>query len=72
MYVEVAPAPPDPNAPNVVPPAGFLWIDSDADVILPPGPQGPQGLPGQWTQITRADFDALNPPDPSILYVIIG
>jgi len=48
------------------------------------GPQGPQGLqgaagtagaqgaPGAWTQITQAAYNALTPPNPATLYVIIG
>jgi len=33
---------------------------------------GKQGPPGQWTQITQAAYNALSPPDPLVLYVIIG
>lgn len=36
------------------------------------GPQGPQGLPGQWTQMTQAAYDALPTKDPNTLYVIVG
>lgn len=36
------------------------------------GPQGVQGPPGQWTQITQAQYNALSPPNPTTLYVIIG
>ncbi len=35
------------------------------------GPQGPPGPPGQWTALTQAEYDALNPPDPEMLYIII-
>jgi hypothetical protein len=35
-------------------------------VALPPGPPGP------WTQITQAAYNALSPPNPATLYVIIG
>lgn len=38
----------------------------------PTGPPGPPGPPGQWESLTQAEFDALNPPDPDTLYVIIG
>lgn len=38
----------------------------------PAGPQGEQGPPGVWTQVTQAQYDALNPPDPNTLYVVIG
>jgi hypothetical protein len=32
------------------------------------GPPGPQG---QWVALTQAEYDALSPPDPNILYVIV-
>lgn len=35
------------------------------------GPQGPQGEDGQWLALTQAEYDALSPPDPDTLYVII-
>ena len=41
------------------------------------GPQGPQGVvgsqgpPGPWVQITQVAYNALSPPDPNVLYVII-
>lgn len=35
------------------------------------GPQGPPGPEGQWEALTQAEYDALNPPDPETLYVII-
>lgn len=38
----------------------------------PQGDQGIQGPPGLWTQVTRANYDALSPPDPAVLYVVIG
>ena len=41
-------------------------------VSTTPGPQGPQGIPGPWTQITQAAYNALAPPNPATLYVIIG
>lgn len=34
--------------------------------------RGQQGIPGPWTQITQAQYNALSPPDPAVLYVIIG
>lgn len=36
------------------------------------GPPGPQGDPGEWTEVTQTEYDALNPPDPETLYVIVG
>ena len=38
----------------------------------PQGPPGPQGIPGPWTQITQAAYNALSPPNPTTLYVIVG
>ena len=38
----------------------------------PAGPAGPTGLPGEWTQVTQVEYDALSPPDPNTLYVVIG
>jgi hypothetical protein len=35
------------------------------------GPQGPPGPEGQWLALTQAEYDALSPPDPETLYVII-
>lgn len=35
------------------------------------GPRGPQGESGQWVALTQSEYDALNPPDPEVLYVII-
>jgi hypothetical protein len=36
------------------------------------GPQGATGPPGPWTQVTQAQYDALSPPDPGTLYVVVG
>jgi hypothetical protein len=36
------------------------------------GPPGPAGPPGPWTQITQAAYNALTPPNPATLYVIVG
>jgi hypothetical protein len=58
---------------------GSLWFDIDDSVPTgptgPPGPVGPQGPPGaaaKWAQLTQAQYDALSPPDPNTLYVIVG
>jgi hypothetical protein len=37
-----------------------------------PGAQGERGPAGNWMQLTQAQYDALAPPDPATLYVIIG
>jgi hypothetical protein len=36
------------------------------------GQPGPQGPPGVWVQMTQAAYNALSPPNPTTLYVIIG
>lgn len=58
---------PDAGPPGPVGPKGDVG---------PPGPIGPAstvpGPPGPWTQITQAAYNALSPPDPAVLYVIIG
>ena len=36
------------------------------------GPQGPPGPQGQWVALMQVQYDALNPPDPDTLYVIVG
>jgi hypothetical protein len=36
------------------------------------GPVGPQGPEGIWVQLTQAQYDALSPPNPNTLYVIVG
>lgn len=36
------------------------------------GPQGPPGPVGPWMSLTQAEYDALDPPDPDVLYVIIA
>ena len=35
--------------------------------IIRPGSAG-----GAWEQVTQAEYDALSPPDPDILYVVVG
>ena len=39
---------------------------AEAALVEVPGPPGP------WAQLTQAEFDALSPPDPNTLYVIVG
>lgn len=36
------------------------------------GPQGATGPEGQWVTLTQAQYDALSPPAPGTLYVIVG
>jgi hypothetical protein len=53
-----------------------LTVPSPPEVILvgssTMGPQGPQGPEGQWLALTQVEYDALSPPDPETLYVIIS
>lgn len=47
---------------------GPRGVQGDTGVAGPIGPEGPQG---QWTALTQAQYDALSPPDPDTLYVIV-
>lgn len=60
-------------------PSTELVVESFPDVIVlasgnmgPPGSTGPMGPQGQWESLTQVEYDALDPPDPDILYVIVG
>lgn len=65
---------PQPSAGNVVvePVPGPQGPKGDTGDTGATGPQGPQGIPGVWTQVTQAEYDALTPPDPAVLYIIVG
>jgi hypothetical protein len=41
---------------------GSLWIETDVAV----------GYGPMWMKLTQAQYDALSPPDPNYLYVIVG
>ena len=41
---------------------GELWIETDVTV----------GYGPMWMQLTQAAYDALAPPSPDYLYVIVG
>jgi hypothetical protein len=74
------------DVPPANPPAGLMWFRSDTGVmylrypdpdgsqwvVAMPGAAGPAGPPGQWVQLTQAQYNALSPPNPSTLYVIVG
>lgn len=56
-------------------PTGPQGIQGPQGNTGPTGPQGPQGIPGpqgQWVSLTQAEYDALDPPNPDTLYVIIS
>lgn len=38
---------------------------------VPAGPTGPPGADAEWMALTQDEYDALSPPDPDTLYVII-
>lgn len=40
-------------------------------LVIAAGNVGPPGPAGKWVSLTQAEYDALNPPDPDTLYVII-
>jgi hypothetical protein len=44
------------------PPTSMLWVDTDEESISGPS----------WVVLTQSAYDALAPPDPDILYVVIG
>lgn len=43
-------------------PIGSLWIETDQTAMYGP----------QWIKLTQAQYNALAPPDPNILYIIVG
>ena len=40
-------------------------------VVIAAGNVGPPGPAGQWVSLTQAQYDALSPPDPNTLYIIV-
>jgi len=62
------PATPIAGVPN------YTWDGEKWTSVAPgiQGPAGPQGPPGQWVQLTQAQYNALSPPVAGTLYVIIG
>lgn len=40
-------------------------------IVVAAGNVGPPGPPGKWLALTQSEYDALTPPDPDTLYVII-
>lgn len=59
-------------------PSTELIVESFPDVIVlasgnmgPPGSTGPMGPQGQWVSLTQVEYDALDPPNPDTLYVIV-
>jgi hypothetical protein len=71
------------DSPPGSPTAGQLWWESDSGNLLiwysdvnssqwVPATIGTPGPPGQWVQLTQAAYDALSPPDPNTLYVVVG
>lgn len=52
-----------------------VLVEADPEILIVGsgnmGPQGPAGADGQWLALTQAEYDALSPPDPQTLYVIV-
>lgn len=40
-------------------------------LVIAAGNVGPRGPDGKWEAMTQSEYDALSPPDPDILYIII-
>lgn len=49
-----------------------VQLDPPSVRIIAAGNVGPPGPPGQWVSLTQAEYDALSPPDPDTLYVIVS
>lgn len=46
---------------------------SDGDALVLSGGAWVPGTPGAaWTEVTQAEYDALSPPTPGVLYVVVG
>lgn len=58
---------------TIVPPpvANVEAVTSPDVVVMLAGNVGPPGPQGQWVALTQAEYDALIPPDPDTLYIII-
>lgn len=50
----------------------FIYYNDGTSSQWVPATIGNPGPPGVWTQITQAAYDALSPPNPSTLYIIVG
>ena len=49
-------------------PAALVEVEATAPAAL----VEVEGPPGPWAQLTQAEYNALAPPDPNTLYVIVG
>ena len=52
-------------------PVAFQVMSVPGLNVIAAGNLGPPGPPGQWVSLTQAEYDALAPPDPETLYVIV-
>lgn len=59
--IDIYEQPTDPASSTTVA-VGSLWIETDEQVVYGP----------MWVKLTQAEYDALSPPDPNTLYVIVG
>lgn len=53
------------------PPVQIQAVSAPSLMVIAAGNVGPPGPQGQWVALTQAEYDALSPPDPETLYVII-
>lgn len=53
------------------PPVQIQALSTPGLMVIAAGNVGPPGPQGQWVALTQAEYDALSPPDPETLYVII-
>jgi hypothetical protein len=56
---------------NSPPSVDLLSVTGPDVILIAAGNVGPPGPPGTWEALTQAEYDALNPPNPDTLYVII-
>jgi hypothetical protein len=56
---------------NSPPSVDLLSVTSPDVILIAAGNVGPPGPPGMWEALSQAEYDALNPPNPDTLYVII-
>lgn len=50
----------------------FVYYDDGTSAQWVPAHVGTAPEGGDWVQLTQAEYDALSPPDPDTLYVVVG
>ncbi len=57
---------------NIIPPPVLnVQILPSNVLVVAASNVGPPGPQGQWVALTQAEYDALTPPDPETLYIIV-